>query len=278
MKIILCLFIGFIYLLSFSGCYTSGKNRTGELSDAMEEASDQHTGDRKVETEFSPSPENEQEDSLEVTPLQYTEHENVGLSSSSEKYLYSSLFLRLGSGVVSSKDLYGLNGFNINLRNRISKRSFMQFYVGYSFAPIHVTSKLSNSLDSGVKIFELGAEGVLFTTPPYTFFGHYVLLGFEYDIMYWKYKNPFYADVYDDYGHVIGEDLIKSDILSGIDFHLGSGINLIQTLDFQLGAEIIPGVKVWWFESYEGFNNDIFKPFFYIKVRFTVNFVLNRNE
>jgi hypothetical protein len=280
MKKPLYLFIFIICLSFLSGCFSAGKNRTGELSDAMEVASDDYDGEREVETGFSPSSNVDSIDAAKMLVQKIDNNESNKKSSEklTKEYSYSSLFFRLGSGVVSSNDYYGLNNCNVNLRFRDSKQGYSQFYLGYAFAPLQKTSKLSKSIKSGIKIFELGLEHVQFTTPPYTFLGHYVLIGFEYDILYWKYKNPFYADVYDDYGNVIYQDLIKDDILSGIDIHIGSGFNLVQTWDFQVGAELVPGLKLWWFESYEGFSNDIFRPFFYAKIRFTVNFTLNRNR
>jgi hypothetical protein len=258
-------------------CLSSSKNRSGELSDAMEKSSDEYEGEREAETTFSPDQEDECEEDESIDEMDQSviiESKSVKKTRSANKY--SSFTIRVGSGLVNSDDYYGMGLFTINLRGRIGSSDYGQIYFGYLSSPIQETSDLAKSIRNGIKIFSIGLEYIHFNTPHYTFLGQYLLIGIEYNIMYWSYKNPFYADVYDEDGNITGSDLIKSDLLTGMDIHLGIGINLIQTKKIDLGLEVAPGVKFWWFKSYEGFKNDVFDPLLYVQVRFTFNLVTSK--
>jgi len=40
----------------------------------------------------------------------------------------------------------------------------------------------------------------------------------------------------------------------------------------QFGAELVPGIIFWGWNTYEGFENDVFNPFLYLKLRLVINF------
>ena len=94
--------------------------------------------------------------------------------------------------------------------------------------------------------------------------------------MFWEYKNPILADVYDEFDNVIDTEKIYMDDLGGIELYGGLGLNLVQTRGFQFGVELSPGVIFWWFETVEGFDNDVFDPFLYTKLTMVFNFKLTK--
>jgi len=77
---------------------------------------------------------------------------------------------------------------------------------------------------------------------------------------------------YDENGNYAGTETISGDQLWGLDLNGSAGINLVQTENFVLGVEFNPGIIIWGLETYEGFTNDVFEPFFYFKTNF--NFMI----
>jgi len=258
-----------ISLLVIYGCASNSSNRKGRLSDAMEKSSDDYEGDRFVETIPDPDFGDDEEKERKKRRIK---KKGAKFSENKSKYKFSSLFVRHNSGGMFSNDFYGINGLSLNLRVKSRPVDCWQVYLGYSIAPVQETSHLSESIKSGVGIISLGTEYVKYTTPSYTFLSHFFLLGLEYNIMSWSYKNPIEAFEYDDYGNIIGVEKINNDFLSGVDFHMGTGLSLFQTESVNLGMEVIPGIKLWWFKSNEGFSNDIFPPFPYLMLKGTINF------
>ena len=273
-KILFLLIFGLIFLINCSSL--SRHNRRGKLSDAMEKASDENTGSRKTETEFKPDYEN----NIIYDDRNYTHKKEIKppfiafpAPDAPNNFLWISA--KGGTGIQRSNDFFGLNHLSISTGGYCARQSLLQISAGIGWSPLQKTSKLNQSIKNGITLLNIGLEYKKFTTPHYTFLGQYFLFGMNYNVMYWRYKNPIKADVYDYWGNVLYTEYIRSDWLSGIELFTGIGFNIVQTHNTHLGFEITPGIILWGFHTYEGFDNDVFDPFLYVKFKLLCSFGLN---
>lgn len=299
-----CVFL----LIIFIGCSSSDSTRRGKLSDAMDAASENHEGERKVDAEYrEPEMESSQQeqyllhDSLSnsYSPVQTdsittTHAEYVPLSQSKKEYLdsisaagegnelysahtthYSSDLFSVGvnfsTGLLSSSDFYGLTSVGVNFGIPVENSFLAELNLSYTYSPVQDASALAQSLSDGVSIYEAGVTVRIPTTPAFTFIGHYFLIGSGVNIMAWDYKNSFQAPVFDNNGNKTGTETISSDQLNGFNLFIGTGIDLTQTLPIHFIGEIIPGIILWKDATINGFDNDIFSPFFYIQCKLKFN-------
>ncbi len=275
-----------IFLINFfTSCASSNHNRRGKLSDAMEKASDDNKKDREVETEPDPDYYEEEivfvahfgsEDTLNLQQANLTDKKMQPEIMDTELETSSTWFsIRGGTGIIKGKDFFGLNHFNLAAGEFLMPQHRVEFNAGFAWAPIQYTSVLKQSLDGGVTLLNLGLNYKWFTTPEHTFLGQYFTFGFKYNYMIWSYKNPILADYYDDWGNYEGTDEITGDGLSGFEFYSGIGFHVLQVKGFQIGTELSPGVIFWVWETTEGFENDVFPTFWYIKFKVLINFRIN---
>jgi len=289
--LILCLLV--IAGLFLQSCFGTSANRRGKLSDAMEESSDEEKGERKVDTR--PDPDYDEDDdpidvvdvvvgtaaflsedssSVDYPPVESLADESVAVNSPGTFEGPKNTWLTAagGTGVLKENDFYGLNHFNLALGTFIKERHYVELAAGFSLAPVQETSLLSESLESGVYLLQIGLGYKFYTTPKHTFMGFYLCAGLGYAYMRWSYKNPFEAMAYDVYGDELGMETISSDGVSGFELFGGLGLNVVQTEGFQLGAEVLPGLIAWGGETSEGFDNDVFDSFYYTKLNFFLRF------
>lgn len=173
----------------------------------------------------------------------------------------------VGTGLVSSGDLYGLSEFSVSLAKDLSDDEAGAAYVLVQHSPLRHTSRLNESLDGGVTIIGLAADYRFYRTPSYTAIGHYLGAGVALQALFWEYLNELQLPQYDDQDVFIGYERVKHDVLFGFDVHGAIGIDIGQVWDFHIEGEISPGLMFWSGKSQKGFNNTIFKPFFYLKGR-----------
>lgn len=263
--------------LMLQSCFGSSSNRRGKLSDAMEEASDEHKGDRVVETE--PDPEYEYEDPeydivtvAQPASLVSTDSAMVDSTMPLQGPRLTWFTIAGGTGLLKKGDFIGFNHFNLALGTYAREKHYLELTAGFSWAPVQETSLLNESLDGGVTLLQLSLGYKYYITPRYTFMGLYVCAGLGYTYMRWSYKNPFEAMEYDEYGDELGMETISSDGLSGFEAYTGLGINLVQTEGFQLGVEALPGLIIWGGSTSEGFDNDVFDDFYYTKLKIFLRF------
>ncbi|MBM3326599.1 MAG: hypothetical protein FJY65_06425 [Calditrichaeota bacterium] len=253
------------------GCYTTTVSR-GKLSDPMNKASDDYKGERVVRTR----------DSLVVPP----ESLWVWHNAPGHRYpppepapqrrpltnVFYSIGFNLSSGLLHGGDFYGYRGgglsyemFGVDKRDDIRvngekekpKGSRFDFNVKFASAPLQETSRLNRSLTGGVGLFEIGGDADFFTTPYYTFMGHYFIVSLHYAYMGWSYRNAVRTEE--------GE-LIEGDALQGLDLGLGMGWNPMQMRYLHIGLEATTGIILWDTYTREGFENDVFKPFLYLQL------------
>ncbi len=273
--LVLCLLM--VSALFLQSCFGTSKNRRGKLSDAMEEASDEHKGERKVDTEPDPDYEYEEPDYIigvagQTAALVADDSLSADLAMVIEGPKSDWFTLAAGTGLLKEDDFFGLNHFNLAIGTYPADKHYLSLSAGVSWAPVQETSLLNESIDGGVTLLQIGLGYKYYTTPRHTFMGLFLYAGLGYAYMRWSYKNPFQAMAYDEYGDELGMETIGSDGLSGFEIYTGLGLNLVQTEGFQMGAEVLPGLIVWGGETSEGFDNDVFDTFYYTKLRFFLRF------
>ena len=268
----------------FSSCFSTSHHRRGKLSDAMEKASDE-SEDREVDTEPDHEPEYyyEEEDDEEYVYQSFSDDTSTqGYEQRHPEVIDTELessptwfSLKGGTGIIKGKNFFGFNHFNIALGKFPIPQHRIEFNAGFALAPLQQTSILKKSLDGGVTLLNLGFNYKWFTTLQHTFMGQYFSFGLKYNYMIWKYKNPILADTYDEWGNVTGTEKITYDRLSGFEFYSGVGFHVLQVEAIQIGGEIAPGVIFWFGETSEGFENDVFSTFWYMKFKVLVNLKFN---
>jgi len=279
------LFLLLLLIAFFSNCASSSHHhRRGKLSDAMEKASDE-SEDREVDTEPDPDPDYYYEEDDDEYIYQSFSDDTLNQQQSSDMHpeimdtdLESSpawISIKGGTGFIKGKDFFGFNHFNLAAGTFPIPQHRVEFNAGFAWAPLQQTSTLKKSLDGGVTLLNLGLNYKWFTTPEHTFLGQYFSFGFKYNYMIWSYKNPILADYYDDWGNYEGTEEITGDGLSGFEFYSGIGFHVMQVKGFQIGTEVSPGVIFWVWETTEGFENDVFSTFWYVKFKVLINFRIN---
>ncbi len=273
--LVLCLLI--VSGLILQSCFGTSKHRRGKLSDAMEEASDEHKGKRKVDTQPDPEDEDDEPEYVvgvvsEPAALAAADSLSVDSATVIQGRKLNWFTLAGGTGLLKEDDFFGLNHFNLAIGAYLEEKHYLELAAGVSWAPVQETSLLSESLDGGVILLQLGLGYKYYTTPRHTFMGLYLCAGLGYTYMRWSYKNPFEAMAYNEYGDALGMETISSDGLSGFELYAGLGLNVVQTDGFQLGAEALPGLIAWGGETSEGFDNDVFHTFYYTKLKFFLRF------
>jgi hypothetical protein len=283
MKFSPTLFLILLFMIVFliQSCSGTSKNRRGKLSDAVEKASDDHDDNREVKTEPDPN-EDEDEDYEDlyyieesVEPSHYVENDSL----TNEKLAKESgrnpwwLLVSGGTGFLESTEFYGLNHFNLGVGGyNQSGHHFLNLSAGFGWSPVQETSILNASLDGGINLLNIGLGYKYFVTSSHTLMGFYLSFGIHYNYMFWSYKNSIEAMAYDEYGNEIGMETISSDGLPGFEFYFGIGLNIIQSEGIQLGIEGSPGLILWLPETSEGFDNDVFGTFYYIKLKVVLSF------
>ncbi len=185
---------------------------------------------------------------------------------------------RFGSGFLSSDKFYGLNHFSI-LKGSYSKkkRDALLFNFGFEYSPIQQTNDIANSISGGVSEFFIGGEHRKYLNPSYTFLGNYIQTGGNLCYMFWNYQNEIAVDEYDEYGNLTVKK-VGNDGLFGLDLFFGTGVDISQKNRRHLAFEITPGIKLWFPITSQGFKNDYFSPYFYLKVGIVFDIMKNSKK
>lgn len=263
LKVNFCLRL-FLFLIFFSlliGCVGSRHESRGvRLSDAMNNASDGYKGDRNINApNWTPS-ENNSEPVLIRDPALPPVAVADNKPEDTNPFV---LGLAGGVGFLKGEHFDPLTFLEISAGKYFGEKDQVDIYAGFGWAPVNETDELKKSIKDGVSIFNIGLRYKHFFTPQHTFLGAYLTLGAAYTRMYWQYKNTITIDY-----HEVG-----SDSLDGYDLFAGVGCKLAQLKPFQIGMEILPGVTLWNSTTSEGFSNDVFDPFFMLKLKFTLNYL-----
>ncbi len=128
--LILCLLL--VLALLMQGCFGNSSNRRGKLSDAMEESSDDHKGERKVDTEPDPDYEEEDDDDY-IMGLSETSNavvEDDSLTPFTTPVLTGPKLdwftIAGGTGLVKNEDFYGFNHGNLAIGTFFAEKHYLE--------------------------------------------------------------------------------------------------------------------------------------------------------
>jgi len=265
----------------FQGCSSGRHAHRGKLSDAMERASTDHEGDRRMpepEHSHEPDPDFGQDTTWEIeidAPCIGDDCPEAGNDSTDNYpptdeaplpdrisedndgfYGFSG-----GVGPMKSEDFAPITRMDIFVGTYIGKHSRWELHLGGSWAPINDTSELDKSLTDGVFLLNAGLDYKWFASSRKVFLTPYVILGGAYNIMWWSYENPIIT---------FDGEKISGDDVDGIEIHAGVGLQLAQTRQFQIGVEVVPSLIIWGPTTGQGFENDVFRDFSLIMFRGTL--------
>lgn len=268
MKLYAVIFVIILFLIS---CSTTGR-KAGNLSEAMEKASDDHQGERKIEATEATETDEENEEEF----IQFSEFDD---QTQTEMRPLEDLWfgMQFGTGMLSTDSFYGVSTFSLTGNQFFGERKAFGFEIGAGYSPLQTTEtaefdpaedEIVQALDGGIFTLYGGFDLKFYLTPKKTFLGSYYSAGIKVQSMFWSYKNQLVIEEYDDYGNYTGTDIIKNDQLWGLDINCAAALNYIQLKHLTLGIEFNPGIIIWGFETYQGFSNDVFLPFLYFKTNF----------
>jgi hypothetical protein len=107
------------------------------------------------------------------------------------------------------------------------------------------------SFDNEVEL-ALDVSARYYLTPGHTFVGAYPLAGIRFGTLFWDYARP--LTVIEN-----GElRTIKADYINYFAFYGGMGVSLVQVRHMQLGTHLTAGVRLYGWDTDEGFSNDFF--------------------
>jgi hypothetical protein len=246
---------GLLLLALFSGCSSSSESIRRSHVEVLIDSN--NTGIDRTDDSSLPAPKPAGiSRSDENTPTVYRSHFGLGL----------------GSGMVSSGDLYGLSEFFLSWSFLHKEDIVVSASLAFQDIPLQKTSALNASLDGGLFLLGIAMDVRWYRTPDYTFIGHYLSGGVGLYGLFWEYRNELELPHYDSEGYFTGYELVKHDVLGALDLHGGLGLDLGQIWSVNLEGELSPGFVFGLGRTMKGFDNDVFKPFLYAKLRVSIRF------
>ena len=246
------LFVLFSLLLFLFSCTTSSPYNRGSLSDAMDKAEDDHQGSRRVPNQRDePDWGQDRHDNNNTTPVDEAVYAGEGFSGP----VY--IGIRGGNSLQSAP--YFDSIFDTELLIGFREESVEGLlFAGIKAVTAKESSDIYESVDEGVLFLRAGVEGRFYPFPAMQYFSPFLLAQAGGIYMYWSFKNPLEA----------GGDVITSDSVGGLMLAVGAGISLIDTDVFRLGGACIPETHLFYSETQQGFQNDVFD--FYGTVRWAI--------
>ena len=283
-----------LILIAFllSPCTTSRNRSAGSLSNAMEKSSDDYEGERKINAVVTEDEEDEEEEEEEyIHAHRYIDNDQINYNNKNPLFItYEKkkskninlgrahwLGFQFGTGILSSDSFYGISSFALTGNQYTGKKRSFSYELGCDYAPLQTTEtatfdpledEIVQGLEGGIVSVFAGIKKRWYTTPKYTFLGNYFAVGARIHSMFFEYKNELQIDEFDEYGILIDTDYVKHDQIWGVDFNVATAVNIMQFKYLRIGIEFNPGVTIWWFDTYQGFTNDVFAPFVYLKTNF----------
>jgi len=182
--------------------------------------------------------------------------------------MYNERWLGIGfaTGLDRSKVVYGLQQYYLTLGEDVGPDTWVQLNASYLHTPIHQTINPEYNIKNGVSVIEIGAEVRRYSPSYYSFFGHYFFVGAGLAYAYWDYGGN---NLQFDSQATSGASVL------GIDFHLGTGFFLGQTIPITTNLDIIPGVTFWFMSTYQGHYNTEMPVLYYFKIRLSLGYAVS---
>jgi hypothetical protein len=167
------------------------------------------------------------------------------------------LFWRINfvSGILHSSDFYGNYQLGLGLTGFMSENWTFGIDFDHGYSNVQETSELSHSLKNGISLTDLSFSFNKHLSGSHTFMSPYYGFGAGFSLMTWRYKNALIA--IEENGET---DTIHSDGLFGLDLFISGGTKTFQRFPFNLSLETNAGIKLWFAQTYQDFENDLFDP------------------
>lgn len=141
-------------------------------------------------------------------------------------------------------------------------------YLRYYTVSMENNFEYSESINSNLSGLEAGVDLNLLVIRPLFSPGFYV--GAGHSVMKWKYIRPLLVDNPGGSGYSIDSDAVQ-----GMDLHMGINMNLGGSGKSNVSITFVPGMKIWFGATKEGFENNVFDHLMYLNLLFTMKFFGN---
>lgn len=150
----------------------------------------------------------------------------------------------LGGGDYDRTEQFGITGGNFGARNW--RWDVLAFGTDVAFDG---ESRLGRAFKNALDV-ELDVTGRYYITDPHTFMGAYALAGLGTGTMFWNYAQRIPV-VKDGQATTVGDDHINH-----FDFFTGAGMSILQVRHLHVGGNLVGGVRIYGWHTYNGFEND----------------------
>lgn len=268
-----------LFVLTFTACAGSGANR-GPLSDAMKKSHSEDPKDREIRGVVREDEKDEEE--TPEYPADHWQYAPTATMADSVEYTEDTgekvcVGLHGSGGTTWSTGANGYFGAGVDMLWHYDENP--RKTIGFSLGVEGMHSKTMEVEDdthgAALTTFDIGLKGRKYLTPDYTLFGGYLQYGFGLKYLMWNYDHPLHITDYDTEGNLVDSETVSCDGLWGIDLHGGLGADILKTDKALVSSDLILGLTIWGPETTEGFSNDYFKPFLYLRIEFSVLFLRN---
>ena len=273
----------FIFLLTaiLATCSYAEKTR-GKLSEAVEKSNDDYKGERKV----ADTQEDDDEEGgalfwfiLDLLSSSDDDDINDGIDDDNDdvyepvilEVCHRSIGLSLFGGLHRSLNYSQFAGFNFQYSFAYNPKRIHSFKFGYHRFPIPESSYLYGPIPNLSNI-SLGYQMRYYFTPEHKPVNPFLAFGIDGKYLFWKYNNPIYTDVYDEFGDYFMTEEISSDGILNISSSIGTGVTFLRTNRLNTSIGIHLGGTVYRSETVESFENNVFFPDFFARFNLTFEF------
>ena len=267
-------------LVSFS---YAEKSR-GKLSEAIKKSNDDYEGERKVaDTQESDDDDGSlfwfildllssgDDDDHDVSDGIEDDDDNDYYEPEILEVCHRSIGLSLFGGFHRSLNYSQFAGFNFQYSFAFNPKRIHSFKFGYHRFPIPENSYLYGSVPN-LSNLSLGYQMRYYFAPEHIPVNPFLAFGVDGKYLFWRYNNPIYTDVYDEYGFYLMTEEISSDGILNISSSIGTGVTFLRTKRLNTSIGIHLGGTVYRSETVESFENDVFFPDFFARLNVTIEF------
>lgn len=165
--------------------------------------------------------------------------------------------VRLLSGLVRSSHYGNVSGAALVYTRQARRMRRHDFLLGMAMLPTDEKSDLYGSVENLTEV-QAGYDYRVYSTPDYTRMGLFLNLGVETRILFWKFKNPVYSDVYNESGEYLNTETINGDQAGSFGANIGVGWTFLRAGPMELTVSGGYGLSQYWPVTFGGFDNDVF--------------------
>ena len=170
--------------------------------------------------------------------------------------------LQFSGGFCATGNYQSMVGGAITYGKSMGDNGWVELSVGYTATPLQQSSPLRETINENPGMFSLGGQARAFLSSADRPVRYHLLIGMEVDFLLWTYNTPINTAVADE-----SVDYVSDDSLPGLDFHFGLGFTMFRESGMIVTAELVPGVKLWFEETRNGFTNDLFSSYGFVVLK-----------